>query len=474
MLTSSRKLFVLDRYRIPYSVEGTSVMPGIGRLTAATSGARELLWAEPSGEVGAYSFRGLPFVGALATAEELRAALGRRRWERDIEITTPEGAPAGWTFRADDGSVLLPFDPDELIWGTLAERYVRSVRSRGRERARRAYYSVRGALPRDLQMALRRRYARVQNRQRFPDWPAETRLHEIFSWFFDVVEAVAGEPVPWIAWWPEGLSWALVLTHDVEHAAGYDFIEDVVSLERSVDVRSAWFFVPERDYTVADERIRALGEAGFEVGLHGLRHDGRDLDPLTFTQRLPAMRSYAERWGADGFRSPSTLRHWELMPRLGLDYDTSYSDSARYEPIAGGSCTWLPFFIGDTLELPMTMPMDHTLFELLKQSDESMWLEKASFLKQAGGMALLLTHPDYLLESDRLEVYGRFLESTIVDPSLWVALPREVSAWWRARYASTPVATADGWAVDGPASDRGTIVLGRSAGPESRAALATD
>ena len=92
--------------------------------------------------------------------------------------------------------------------------------------------------------------------------------------------------------------------------------------------------MPER-YAVADERVRALVADGFEVGVHGLRHDGRDLESLaTLEKRLPAMRAWAERWGAVGFRSPATHRGWDLIPLLGFDYDSSYPDTDPFEPQA--------------------------------------------------------------------------------------------------------------------------------------------
>ena len=85
--------------------------------------------------------------------------------------------------------------------------------------------------------------------------------------------------------------------------------------------------MPER-YAVDDELVRRLGEAGCEVGVHGLRHDGRDLESLrTLRRRLPEMRRWAERWGAVGFRSPATHRVWDWMPMLGFDYDSSYPDT---------------------------------------------------------------------------------------------------------------------------------------------------
>jgi hypothetical protein len=139
--------------------------------------------------------------------------------------------------------------------------------------------------------------------------------------------------------------------------------------------------------------FQQLRDEGFEIGVHGLHHDGRDISELN--ARLPLIRKYAEEWGAAGFRSPATLRDWTSMPLLGFDYDSTYSDTAPYEPQPGGCCSWLPYMIDDLVELPITVPQDHTLFEILGGLDEGLWLEKVRFLKERGGMALVLTHPDY-------------------------------------------------------------------------------
>ena len=49
--------------------------------------------------------------------------------------------------------------------------------------------------------------------------------------------------------------------------------------------------------------------AGFEIGVHGLYHDGRDLESQSvLSKRLPAMRDAADLWNAVGFRSPATQR----------------------------------------------------------------------------------------------------------------------------------------------------------------------
>jgi hypothetical protein len=152
------------------------------------------------------------------------------------------------------------------------------------------------------------------------------------------------------------------------------------------------------------------------------------------------------------------------MPRLGFDYDSSYPDTDPYEPMPGGCCSWLPFFNGDTVELPVTLAQDHTAFVLLGEQDERLWREKADVLAARGGIACLITHPDYMLDEPRLDAYRRFLAAYATDPTVWCALPRDVSAWWRARAASTPELVDGEWIATGPAAGQATVsfVGGRS------------
>jgi peptidoglycan/xylan/chitin deacetylase (PgdA/CDA1 family) len=234
----------------------------------------------------------------------------------------------------------------------------------------------------------------------------------------------------------------------------------VLEVERAHGLRSSWNVVPHR-YHVDDERLRDLAEDGFEIGVHGLYHDGRDLESLaTLLARLPAMREAAERWGAVGFRAPATHREWDWMPLLGFDYDTSSPDTDPFEPQAGGCCSWLPFFNQELVELPLTMPQDHTLFVILGRSDEATWVEKASRLRARGGMALMDTHPDYLLDERVLRAYESFLGRFAADPGVWNALPREVSAWWRRRAASQIEWIDGSWRVVGPAAAEARIERG--------------
>jgi hypothetical protein len=279
----------------------------------------------------------------------------------------------------------------------------------------------------------------------------------LYDWLFDLVTRVAGEPVPWIDLWPDGHSWALVLTHDVETAVGRDEMELLRGPERERGYRSSWNFVAER-YEVSDEVVAGVVADGCEVGVHGLRHDGRDVaSRRMLDQRLPAMRKHADHWGAVGFRSPATQRSWELMPTMGFDYDSSYTDTDPYEPQPGGCCTYLPYFNEQQVELPITLPQDHTLFEILQHDDGELWVGKARQIRDRRGMVLVLTHPDYAHDERLRKAWDQLLDEFADDETAWQALPREVAAWWRDRAGSRLVQGPDGWTLEGPASDRARV-----------------
>ena len=391
----------------------------------------------------------------------LGASLGGR-WTRAQTVEGNEGGSAA-VWEDDRGNVLLPFDPAEAIASFWSESY-RSNEATGfsgnlRRLAMRTYYSVRPVLPRSAQISMRRVFSRIQRRREFPRWPTEPALHDLYAVLFRYVAGIAEEPIPSIAPWPSGYTWAVVLTHDVETSVGYRNLKLLQEIELRAGYRSSWNFVPKR-YEVEDAVVRELIEQGFEVGVHGLLHDGRDLESEEMVRRRsPEMRAYAERWGARGFRSPATHRQWDLMPMLGFDYDSSYPDTDPFEPQAGGCCTWLPYFNRDLVELPITLTQDHTLFVILRERSERAWIEKASYLRSRQGMALLITHPDYMRDVASLEAYERFLSAFSDDSGAWRALPRDVSDWWRRRAASTIVSDNGAPRIVGPAAREGKLAM---------------
>ena len=77
-----------------------------------------------------------------------------------------------------------------------SERYRQVGRSpmalRGRAAVLRGYYLMRPALPRRLQLRLRRAFTQVQDRASFPGWPIEDSLHALYAWLFGLLAELAG------------------------------------------------------------------------------------------------------------------------------------------------------------------------------------------------------------------------------------------------------------------------------------------
>jgi hypothetical protein len=474
VFTASEPFFLFDEFRVPYArADGAEPDGAWATLTWTADGRSRAVWwpraprRHPGAREGAWRAGTVPLFGHVVPDLPPRTPARIPV----VPVTGRDGRMVAAIRRGLDGSLLLPFDPGELALNLWSERYLRIGRGSrsgtgARRHAKRAYYALRPLLPRGTQVALRRRLARVQQRSAFPRWPSEPALHDLYDLLFGLLARVAGAPLPRIAAWPGGRSWCLVLTHDVETAAGHRDVGLLRERELRHGVRSAWNFVPLR-YDVDDALVGALRADGFEVGVHGLYHDGRDLAPGAIERRLPQMRDYGARWGAAGFRSPALNRDWATMPTLGFAYDSSSPDTDPFGPDGGGCCSWLPFRNGDLVELPVTLAQDHTLFEILRRAEPGEWFAKTEAIRARGGMALLITHPDYMTDPGRLDAYERFIARFAPDASAWTALPRDVAAWWRRRAASTVVAAGDGWAIRGPAAPDGRIEL---VGSDGRAA----
>jgi hypothetical protein len=301
----------------------------------------------------------------------------------------------------------------------------------------RAYYGVKPFLPRRLQLTMRRLYARKQARRTFPAWPIEPLLVEHER------EVLRGRlrasnlsRLPLVNYWPEGSRFAAILTHDVESSAGIENIEPLLELEGRHGLVSSWNFVAE-DYPIPEGVFDRIRSAGGEVGLHGISHDGKLFgDRRSFEADLPKIAAYMREWNMVGFRSPATHRNAEWMPELGCLYDSSFPDTDPFEPQPGGCCSIFPFFLGDLVELPITLVQDHTLWEILRQSSIDAWREKGDWLISEHGLINVIVHPDYVDSPERRALYDEFLgylRARLDAERGWHARPQDVASWWKAR-----------------------------------------
>jgi len=382
------------------------------------------------------------------TAALYRANHPARFWR---PLLRPEPDAGRWDAAVARAAAALPYAAraggdgiEPLLAATLGEGQFGDGHWR-LSRPRRAYYVLKPALPRALVVRARRR-GQSGAAGAFPlGWPIEDRYRR-FLW------EVAGEllaeegrgELPFLWFWPSGARYALVLTHDVETADGLRFAPRVADLEERQGVRSSFNFVAER-YPLDAGLIADLVGRGFEVGVHGRRHDGRELrSRRVFLRHARHINRHLGLLGAVGFRSPLTLRHPEWMQALDVEYDASFFDTDPFEPIPGGTMSIWPFTMGRFLELPYTLPQDHTLVDVLGERRPRLWLEKTAYLRRFGGMALLNAHPDYLRDRRYWDVYSAFLEELRDDGCRWNALPRELARWWRRRAGAESAAALPG------------------------------
>ena len=248
-------------------------------------------------------------------------------------------------------------------------------------------------------------------------------------------------PENW-AGWPEGKKFALVLTHDVDTEKGQQRCRLLAEMEMELGFRSSFNFVPRR-YSVSADLRRYLVENGFEVGVHGLYHDGKYYQSREeFKQRAKLINEYLREWNAVGFRSPSMLRNMEWILDLDIEYDSSTFDTDPFEPQADGVHTIFPFIVQGGngrryVELPYTLPQDFTLYVLMKEKGFDMWKRKLQWVAERGGMAMVNAHPDYMnfsgaalqREEYPSEYYRDFLAyvKAQFEGQYWSALPREVA-----------------------------------------------
>jgi len=293
------------------------------------------------------------------------------------------------------------------------------------------YYAIKPFLPWSVRIFLRRQRARSRKSSFCNVWP------------IDPIAATA--PPNWPGW-PNGKRFAVVLTHDVEGPKGLGRTLQLMEAESRHGFRSSFNFVPKGDYRV-DALLRStLDSAGFEVGVHGLEHDGKLYkSKADFVQKATQIREYMRKWNATGFRSPLMQHKLGWLHQLGVEYDASTFDTDPFEPQSDGVRTIFPFWVPSQqgsgyVELPYTLVQDFTLFTILGQTNTDVWKAKVDWIAAHGGMVLLNTHPDYICfegtpqrDEYPLSYYEEFLTHLRAkyNNQFWSALPREVAAFYR-------------------------------------------
>jgi len=313
-----------------------------------------------------------------------------------------------------------------------------------------AYYHLKPIIPRRIQILIRRKIATYKRKAAKNIWPIHPEASR--------------RPFRWSGW-PSQKQFSLVLSHDVDTRRGLDRCAQLLALESELGFKSSFNFVAE-DYELPDGLLHKINQSGFEVGLHGLAHDGKLFsNRKVFDRSKPRINYYLRKWNIYGFHSPSMHRNLDWIADLDIQYDNSTFDTDPFEPQPDGVKTVFPLWITNEsktrgyVELPYTLPQDHCIFIILKENNISIWKKKLDWIAEKGGMAFLNTHPDYMnfrdhkcrLEEYPARFYREFLEyvNKKYAGQYWHTLPRDVARFWK-----ETVIRSDRAVISPPGTDR--------------------
>ena len=364
----------------------------------------------------------------------------------------------------EHGRCVLPFDPDEFVEDLRQERYVNSAgrQSTLRRLGKAAYYAVRPMIPFALRSYLKRVALRGWKDNAFPSWPVDRTVDATLEKLLVMsMQAQGTSEIPFIWFWPRGYSGCVVITHDVETKAGLDFCSSLMDLNDKYGIKSSFEIVPQDRYAVPAGLLQKMRERNFEINVHDWNHDGQLFSERTrFLERAKKINDVAEQWGALGFRSGALYRNLEWYDAFTFEYDLSVPNVGHLDPQPGGCCTFMPYFIGNILEIPLTAAQDYMLFHLLNDYSIELWKRQLSTILGHNGMASFIIHPDYVIEPTARAVYAELLEhlsSLNAQKDLWIVPPGMVNRWWRNRSQMTLVKQGGQWEIEGPGREEACV-----------------
>lgn len=344
-----------------------------------------------------------------------------------------------------DGSQLLPYNPWKAMRAIVEERYLGPPKVPLHARLKLPYHWVPGA----LRLAA---YPFIAGRPPAdpeacppdPAWPVERRLDAFRAELFaglktgDDADGARGA-------WPDGRRFPLLMTHDVDTKEGMALAGVVLDEMVELGLKPCFFLVG-RGYRWDTGFIRAVLEAGGEIGLHGDTHDNRIAfeTPTEAARRLDSVRDLVEQHGIRGFRSPSLLVSDALYeavgPRFAWDSSVPDTDTNTLLGPRRGCGTVFPFRRRGCLVLPLTMPADDRLLLLGYEGLDlvAQLRRKWSYVREVGGLVHFLTHPEpHLFGRPVLrDLFRSVLQEILDSGEAWVATPSMVADYWESLTAS--------------------------------------
>jgi hypothetical protein len=369
--------------------------------------------------------------------------------------------------RLNGSEIHLPFNISQVIDNLRREHYVGQwgphTRNLGNHPViRKTYYFFRHFLPIPVRRHLQRSYFYGWRKLPFPAWPVDFTVDKLHQEYLRLCMKAKGlDRVPFVWFWPEGASNALIITHDVETAAGRDATSALMDLDASYGFKASIQVVPEKRYEVSDEYVHEIRSRGFEFNVHDLNHDGSLYrDHEEFLRRAKKINEYVHKYNSRGFRSGAMYRNQDWYDAFEFSYDMSVPNVAHLEPQRGGCCTVMPYFVGKILELPLTTTQDYSLFNILNDYSIDLWKEQIDLIQAGNGLISVIAHPDYLIDLRARRVYEELLghlTRLVERERIWAPFAGEVDQWWRARSQMKLVRHGHDWEVEGPEKERARV-----------------
>jgi len=361
-----------------------------------------------------------------------------------------------------DGTVSLPFDPNEVAGNLRYEIYARSNHDKVHSAVSRAYYFFRPAMPIGVRKHLQKIHLNGWNEVVFPHWPVDRSVDHLHQQLLLLsLKANKISKIPFIWFWPNGSASAAIMTHDVETLKGKDFCGALMDIDDSFGIKASFQVVPERRYKVTNQFLDSITNRGFELCVQDLNHDGHLYrNRQQFIARAAKINSYGREWGAKGFRGAILYRRQEWFDALEFSYDMSVPNVANLDPQRGGCCTVMPYFVGKLLELPVTTTQDYSLLHILKHYSIDLWKRQIELTMESHGLLSFIIHPDYVIESREQEVYKALLGHLVHlkdEGKIWISTPKEVDQWWRERADLTLIEKDGNWHIEGAGKERASI-----------------
>jgi hypothetical protein len=371
--------------------------------------------------------------------------------------------------RVEDDRILLPFDVSEVVANLRLERYcrtdatVKSVIRNGRA-TEKLYYFLRPLLGVSVRKRLQRIRLRNWNKIPFPHWPVDFTVENLLEQTLALALKQSGtKEIPFIWFWPDGARAAVIMTHDIEAPSGLQFSEQLMDLDESFGIKSAFQVVPEERYSHNVNILERFRHRGFELNVHDLNHDGALFgEHQEFIRRAKRINEYAKQFGTRGFRAGAMYRRQDWYDAFDLSYDMSVPNVAHLEPQGGGCCTVMPYFIGNVLELPLTTTQDYSLFHIIGDYSIDLWKRQIDMILRRNGLISFIVHPDYIRREKEQSVYRELLAHLMTmreHTNLWTALPGEVDRWWRNRAEMKLIEENGTWRIEGPDQERARVAF---------------